>query len=81
LTFAAAVVLGAASVAVAERADRTVRNRNDVLKHLEIPPLVSIPFVYNQADLRRRSWNRLVATSAACAWLATVMFLVMNPAG
>jgi uncharacterized protein involved in exopolysaccharide biosynthesis len=80
LTFVIACGLGAAAVAVAERSDGTVRNARDVLLHLEIPPLVAIPYVNNADDLRRRTRTRLLAASALSVWAALVIFLVSTPA-
>jgi uncharacterized protein involved in exopolysaccharide biosynthesis len=79
LTFVIAGALGAAAVAVAERHDGTVRSVRDVTAHLEIPPLVAIPYVNNQADLRRRTRTRLIAATAVCVWASLIVFLIATP--
>lgn len=79
LTFVIAGALGAAAVAIAERGDGTVKSSRDVTAYLEIPPLVAIPFVNNQADLRRRTRMRLVAATAVCVWAALIVFLIATP--
>jgi uncharacterized protein involved in exopolysaccharide biosynthesis len=79
LSLAIAVVLGAAVVAVAERSDQAVRNAQDVIDFLEIPPLVGIPYVENRADLRRRTRRRLVAASAVSLWIGAIFLMVVTP--
>jgi uncharacterized protein involved in exopolysaccharide biosynthesis len=81
LTLVVAVALGAGGVAVAEHSDTSVRGAEDIKRYLEIPPLVAIPFVYNQADRRRLVRNRLITATAACAWLGVIGFFIMTPAG
>ncbi len=80
LTFAVAVALGAAGVALAERSDATVLNTHDVTALLEIPPLVAIPYVTNPLDLRRRARRRVFAAAAVCLWVCSVVFLIVTPA-
>jgi len=79
LAFAIAVVLGAAVVATAERSDPAVRNAQDVIDYLEIPPLVGIPYVENRADLKRRARRRLLAAGAVSLWIGAVFLLVVTP--
>jgi uncharacterized protein involved in exopolysaccharide biosynthesis len=79
LTLAIAVVLGAAAVAVAERSDQAVRNTQDVVAYLEIPPLVAIPYVENSADVKRRGRRRLLAAGIASLWIGAVFLLVVTP--
>jgi uncharacterized protein involved in exopolysaccharide biosynthesis len=79
LTLAIAVVLGAAVVAIAERSDQAVRNAQDVVAFLEIPPLVGIPYVENRADLKRRARRRLVAAGAVGLWLGAVFLMIVTP--
>jgi hypothetical protein len=79
LTFVIAGALGAAAVAIAERGDGTVKSSREVTAYLEIPPLVAIPFVNNQADLRRRTRTRLIAATAVCVWAALIVFLIATP--
>jgi succinoglycan biosynthesis transport protein ExoP len=79
LTLAIAVGLGAAVVTVAERSDQAVRNAQDVVAFLEIPPLVGIPYVENRADLKRRSRRRLVTAGAVSLWLGAVFLIVVTP--
>ncbi len=79
LTLAIAVALGAAVVTVAERADQAVRNAQDVVAFLEIPPLVGIPYVENRADLKRRSRQRLVTAGAVSLWLGAIFLMVVTP--
>jgi uncharacterized protein involved in exopolysaccharide biosynthesis len=81
LTLVVAGALGAGGVAVAERSDTTVKTPRDVARFLEIPPLVAIPYVYNQADLRSRTRRRLMAATAVCVWAGLVVFFIMTPAG
>lgn len=80
LTFAIALVLGAAGVAVAERSDNTVRNVNDVTEFLEIPPLVAVPYVPNPRDVRQRARRRAFAAIAVCIWACSILFLIVTPA-
>jgi uncharacterized protein involved in exopolysaccharide biosynthesis len=79
LSLAIAVVLGAAVVAVAERADQAVRNAQDIVAYLEIPPLVAIPYVENRVDLKRRTRRRLFAAGVVGLWLGAVFLLVVTP--
>jgi polysaccharide biosynthesis transport protein len=79
LAFAIAVVLGAAVVATAERSDPAVRNAQDVIDYLEIPPLVAIPYVENRVDLKRRARRRLLTAGALSLWIGTVFLLVVTP--
>jgi uncharacterized protein involved in exopolysaccharide biosynthesis len=79
LSFAIAVALGAAVVAVAERSDQAVRNAQDVIDYLEMPPLVGIPYVENRADLNRRARRRLVAASVVSLWIGAIFLMVVTP--
>jgi succinoglycan biosynthesis transport protein ExoP len=79
LSLAIALVLGAAVVAVAERSDQAVRNAQDIVAYLEIPPLVAIPYVENRADLKRQARRRLLAAAAVSLWIGAVFLLVVTP--
>jgi succinoglycan biosynthesis transport protein ExoP len=79
LSLAIALVLGAAVVAAAERSDQAVRNAQDIVAYLEIPPLVAIPYVENRVDLRRRARRRLFAAGAVSLWLGAIFLLVVTP--
>ena len=79
LTLAVAVALGAVVVAAVERSDQAVRNAQDVIEHLEIPPLVAIPYVENRVDLRRRARRRLLAASAVSLWIGAIFLMVVTP--
>jgi uncharacterized protein involved in exopolysaccharide biosynthesis len=79
LSLAVGVVLGAAVVAVAERSDQAVRNAQDIVAYLEIPPLVAIPYVENRADLKRQARNRLLAATAVSLWIGAAFLLVVTP--
>jgi succinoglycan biosynthesis transport protein ExoP len=79
LAIAIAVVLGAGVVAAAERSDQAVRNAQDIVAYLEIPPLVAIPYVENRVDLRRRARRRLLAAGAVSLWIGAVFLLVVTP--
>jgi uncharacterized protein involved in exopolysaccharide biosynthesis len=79
LSLAIGVVLGAAVVTIAERADQTVRNAQDVVAYLEMPPLVGIPYVQNRADLKRHTRGRLLAATAVSLWIGAVFLLVVTP--
>jgi succinoglycan biosynthesis transport protein ExoP len=79
LSLAIALVLGAAVVAAAERPDQAVRNAQDIVAYLEIPPLVAIPYVENRVDLRRRARRRLFAAGAVSLWLGAIFLLVVTP--
>jgi uncharacterized protein involved in exopolysaccharide biosynthesis len=79
LTLAIAAVLGAAVVAAVERSDQAVRNAQDVVAYLEIPPLVGVPYVDNRADLKRRARRRLLTASVVSLWLGAVFLLVVTP--
>jgi uncharacterized protein involved in exopolysaccharide biosynthesis len=79
LSLAIAVALGAALVAIAERSDQAVRNAQDIVDFLEIPPLVGIPYVENRADLRRRARRRLVAAGVVSLWIGAIFLMVVTP--
>lgn len=79
LSLAIAFVLGAAVVAVAERSDQAVRNAQDIVAYLEIPPLVAIPYVENRVDLRRRARRRLLAAGVVSLWIGAIFLLVVTP--
>ena len=79
LSLAIAVALGAAVVAVAERSDQAVRNAQDVVDYLEMPPLVGIPYVENRVDLNRRARRRLVAASVVSLWIGAIFLMVVTP--
>jgi succinoglycan biosynthesis transport protein ExoP len=79
LSLAIAVTLGAAVVAVAERTDQSVRNAQDVVAFLEMPPLVAIPYVENRDDLKRRARSRLLTATGVSLWIGAVFLLVVTP--
>jgi uncharacterized protein involved in exopolysaccharide biosynthesis len=79
LSLAIGVALGAAVVTIAERSDQAVRNAQDVVAFLEMPPLVAIPYVENRADLKRNARRRLLAATAVSLWLGAVFLLVVTP--
>jgi len=79
LTFAFAA--GAGGIALAEVTDATVRAPRDVLALLEIPPLVMIPYIDNESDLRDRRWKRFAVAASVCMWVGITAFFVMTPAG
>jgi uncharacterized protein involved in exopolysaccharide biosynthesis len=79
LTLAIAVALGAVVVAAAERSDQAVRNAQDVVDYLEIPPLVGIPYVENRVDLKRRARRRLLAASMVSLWIGAIFLMVVTP--
>ena len=79
LTLAIAVALGAVVVAAAERSDQAVRNAQDVVDYLEMPPLVGIPYVENRVDLRRRARRRLFAASMVSLWIGAIFLMVVTP--
>ena len=79
LTFAIAVALGAVVVAGVERSDQAVRNAQDVVEHLEIPPLVAIPYVENRVDLKRRARRRLLAAGMVSLWIGAIFLMVVTP--
>ena len=79
LTFAIAVALGAVVVAAVERSDQAVRNAQDVVEYLEIPPLVGIPYVENRLDLKRRARRRLFAASMVSLWIGAIFLMVVTP--
>jgi uncharacterized protein involved in exopolysaccharide biosynthesis len=80
LTLVVAFALGTGMVAFVERCDSTVRHPRDVTERFGAPPLVAIPCVFNDDDVRRRSHRRLAAVALASLWVATIAFLVMTPA-
>jgi uncharacterized protein involved in exopolysaccharide biosynthesis len=79
LTLAIAVALGAVVVAVVERSDQAVRNAQDIVAHLEIPPLVAIPYVENRVDLKRKARRRLLAASMVSLWIGAIFLMVVTP--
>jgi succinoglycan biosynthesis transport protein ExoP len=66
-------------VATAERSDQAVRNVQDVVAYLEIPPLVGIPYIENRVDLKRRARRRLLAAGAVSLWIGAVFLMVVTP--
>src|SRR5690606_15265401 len=81
LGLAFAFMAGAGGVAVTETMDTTVRSPRDVHALLEIPPLVMVPYIDNEADVRQRRWRRLALAASVTAWIGVVAFLVMTPPG
>jgi succinoglycan biosynthesis transport protein ExoP len=81
LGLALAFAAGAGAAAVAEVSDTTVRAPRDVLQFLEIPPLVMIPYIDNDDDVRSRRWKRLGLAVVFSAWAGITVFFIMNPAG
>jgi succinoglycan biosynthesis transport protein ExoP len=79
LSLAIAVALGSVVVAATERSDQAVRNAQDIVAYLEMPPLVAIPYVENRADLKRRGRKRLLAASAVSLWIGAIFLLVVTP--
>jgi polysaccharide biosynthesis transport protein len=79
LSLAIGVALGAAVVTIAERSDQAVRNAQDVVAYLEMPPLVAIPYVENRADLKRHARRRLLTATAVSLWIGAVFLLVVTP--
>jgi hypothetical protein len=79
LSLAIAAALGAAAAAVAERSDQAVRNAQDVIDYLEMPPLVAIPYVENRVDLNRRARRRLVFASVVSLWIGAIFLMVVTP--
>jgi polysaccharide biosynthesis transport protein len=79
MSLAIGCALGAAVVAVAERSDQAVRNAQDVVAYLEMPPLVAIPYVENRADLKRHVRRRLLAATAVSLWIGAVFLMVVTP--
>ncbi len=81
LGLAFAFLGGAGGVAVAETMDSTVRSPRDVHALLEIPPLVMVPYIDNEADMRQRRWKRFAIAASVTAWIGVVTLLVMTPPG
>ncbi len=79
LTIALALAAGAGSIALADVTDTTVRNTRDVTELLEIPPLVAIPYINNEADLRSRRLRRLMVTATVCLWVGVTAYFVVSP--
>jgi uncharacterized protein involved in exopolysaccharide biosynthesis len=80
LTLVVAGGIGATVVAMGERRDDTVRNANEVMKILGIPPLAAIPQIATATDLRRKRFQRVLGFAAVCAWGAMIALLVITPA-
>jgi uncharacterized protein involved in exopolysaccharide biosynthesis len=80
LTFALAFSAAGGGIAIAEVSDGTVRGARDVRDLLEIPPLVMIPHIDNEVDLRGRRWKRFAAATAVCLWAGLTAFFIINPA-
>jgi hypothetical protein len=68
-------------MAIAEVSDTTVRAPRDIVQFLEIPPLVMIPYIDNDVDVRSRRWKRVGLAVMASAWAGITVFFIMNPAG
>jgi uncharacterized protein involved in exopolysaccharide biosynthesis len=79
LTLIIAFTLGTVTVAVAERYDATVRHPRDVAEYFGAPPLVAVPFVFNDDDARHRARRRFATAMLCSLWLGTIVFLVMSP--
>lgn len=72
---------GAGAMAIAEVSDTSVRSPRDVHRFLEIPPLVMIPYIDNETDVRERRWKRLGIALMLSAWAGVTVFFILNPAG
>jgi uncharacterized protein involved in exopolysaccharide biosynthesis len=81
LGLALALAAGAGGMAIAEVSDTTVRAPRDIVQFLEIPPLVMIPYIDNDVDVRSRRWKRVGLAVMASAWAGITVFFIMNPAG
>jgi polysaccharide chain length determinant protein (PEP-CTERM system associated) len=57
--------LGLLLVGLVEHRDATMRSEADVLGAIELPVLVLLPFVADEADRRRQRWRRRVLSTAA----------------
>ncbi|HEX5419777.1 MAG TPA: hypothetical protein VFY39_07240, partial [Gammaproteobacteria bacterium] len=80
LGLALALGAGAGGMAVAEVSDASVRSPRDVHRFLEIPPLVMIPYIDNDADIRNRRWRRAGVGVLVSGWLAVTALCIMIPA-
>jgi uncharacterized protein involved in exopolysaccharide biosynthesis len=80
LTLVVAGGIGATLVAMAERRDDTVRNANEIMTILGIPPLAAVPQIETLVDLRRKRFRQVLGFAMACAWGVTIALLVMTPA-
>jgi uncharacterized protein involved in exopolysaccharide biosynthesis len=81
LAVAFSLAAGVGAIASAEASDTTVRASRDVQSLLEIPPLVVIPYIDNESDLRSKRWRRLAIATTVCLWVGIATFFVINPAG
>lgn len=72
------VALAAASVAIAETVDTTVRNVDDLPDIKGVLLLASIPMIVNSQDLRRQRWRRVSYVLAGGAMFVLVSFTVLS---
>jgi uncharacterized protein involved in exopolysaccharide biosynthesis len=79
LGIALALAAGFSAVMIKEHSDATIRNGRDVAEYLEIPPLVVIPCIYNDADLHDRRWSRLRYGALAGLWIGVMAILIIGP--
>jgi uncharacterized protein involved in exopolysaccharide biosynthesis len=73
-----AVAAGAGGVAIKEATDSTVRGARDVETYLEIPPIVTIPNIYTDADIKSQRLRRSALIAAIVTWLGLTSIFVVQ---
>ncbi|MGH8495288.1 MAG: lipopolysaccharide biosynthesis protein, partial [Gammaproteobacteria bacterium] len=76
LGFVFATGCGIGIAALVEAMDTTVRGARDVRRLLDMPPLATIPYVENRADVRRRIGRNMVAGAVAAFSIAVVALII-----
>lgn len=73
-----AVAAGVGGVAIKEATDSTVRGARDVETYLEIPPIVTIPNIYTDADIKSQRLRRSALIAAIVTWLGLTSIFVVQ---
>jgi uncharacterized protein involved in exopolysaccharide biosynthesis len=76
LGFVLATGCGIGMAALVEAMDTTVRGAKDVRRLLDMPPLATIPYVENHADVRRRFGRNMLAGGVAVFSIAVVALII-----
>lgn len=80
LGFVLAAGCGIGMAALVDAMDTSIRGAKDVRRLLDMPPLATIPYVENKADVRRRIGRNMVA-GAVAAFSIGIVALIIQIAG
>ncbi|MBA3562410.1 MAG: lipopolysaccharide biosynthesis protein [Gammaproteobacteria bacterium] len=76
LGFVLAAGMGMGIAAIVEAMDSSVRGAKDVFRLFDMPPLASIPYVENHADVRRRVGRNIITAGVAAFSIAVVAVII-----